>query len=204
MRNGTWWLSLLAAGTVLAGCSGPAPKQEPQPAPKVEAVKAPAPVAKPAPAPVAKPAPAPVPAPAADPAAKPVDRKPVAVDLSKCAFPTENATNFGWNDDKLFWYSNGTISATVEVPADGEYQVVVSASCDEALGEKAKFKLLVDGEPVGAETALTATDAKDYTIAAPLKAGARKLGLQFTNDKYKESEYDLNLYVHALTLKRVK
>ncbi len=194
MRHVNSWLPFLAACTVLASCGGPAPKQEPQPAPKVEAVKAPAPA--PVPAPVAKPAPA--------PAATPVDSKPIAVDLSKCAFPTENATNFGWNDDKLFWYSNGTISATVAVPADGEYQVVVSASCDEALGEKARFKLLVDGEPAGAETALTATDAKDYTIAAPLKAGGRKVGIQFTNDKYKENEYDLNLYVHALTLKRVK
>ena len=64
--------------------------------------------------------------------------------------------------------------------------------------------LAIDGEAVGKETLLTADDEKDYTLTAKLKAGERKLVVEFTNDVYKENEYDRNLYVHAVTLKRVK
>jgi Ca-dependent carbohydrate-binding module xylan-binding len=113
---------------------------------------------------------------------------------------------FGYDDgeSRLFYYTSGAGETTVKLPADGDYEVVVRASCDPALGERAKFKLALDGEPVGAETLLTDDDPKDYKLtASAAKAGERKLAIEFTNDAYKEGEYDRNFYVHAVTVKRV-
>jgi hypothetical protein len=172
----------------LAACSGtsskPAEDPSAKPAPKVEAPKPP-------PAPVAKPA--------------PVDAKPVTLDLTKFKAPSENAELFGWNDGdgKLFYYTAGTIELTANIAADGDYEAVVTASCDEAKGEKAKWTLSVDGQVAGGEQACTSADAKEYRVKVALKAGERKIGLKFLNDLFKEGEYDLNFYVHGVVLKPV-
>jgi len=188
--TGKIWLSL-AAAVLAAGCAGPAPEKKSEPAPKAPETAKPAPLPT---APVTTPKPAPA----------PVDSKPIPADLAKAVTPTENAQLFGYDNDRLFWYTGGVITIPVAVPADGEYAIVINAACDEAQGQKAKFKLTVDGQPVGAETTLTSTDPMDYTLPAALKAGERKIGIEFTNDIYKENEYDLNLYVGGLTLKRTK
>ena len=118
----------------------------------------------------------------------------------------DQASLFGYNEDesKLFFYTNGPAEATVKVPADGDYEVVIKASGDSAQNERAKFKVSIDGEAVGKETLLTADEPKEYKLSAKLKAGERKLVIEFTNDVYKENEFDRNLYVHAVTLKRAK
>jgi hypothetical protein len=133
---------------------------------------------------------------------------PIKIELKTFKFkvPEDKANLFGHDEGagRLFFYTNGPAEAVVKVPADGEYEVVVSAACDPALNERAKFKVAIDGEAVGKETLLTADDEKDYTLTAKLKAGERKLVVEFTNDVYKENEYDRNLFVHAVTLKRKK
>ncbi len=176
--------TLVLLGLVLAGCSGPAPK--PGPAPKAETPKPPVPLA---PDPTSTPAPPPA--------------KPVSVDLTKFKGPSQNADLFGYNegDGKLFYYTAGTIELAAQVPADGDYEVAVTASCDEAQGQKAKWTLAVDGQPTGGEQACTTADAKDYAIKASLKAGERKIAIAFLNDLFKEGEYDLNFYVHGVVLK---
>src|SRR5436305_11076845 len=134
------------------------------------------------------------------------DAKPIVADLKAfkftAAFPNAPADLFGYNDgeEKLFFYTNGAGEVTVKLPADGDYTVVVKASCDSALNEKAKFKLSIDGKAIGKETTLTSDDPKDYSFTAALKAGERKVKVEFTNDVHKEGEYDRNLYVHAVTL----
>jgi len=65
-------------------------------------------------------------------------------------------------------------------------------------------EVTLDGQPVGMETLLTADDEKEYKLTATAKAGARKLAIEYTNDAYKENEYDRNFYVHGVTLKRLK
>ncbi len=144
-------------------------------------------------------------APAAAPVAvaKPA-ATPVAVNLQSFAGPTDNADLFGYDDGngRLFFYSGGTITTSVKLTGDGDYQIVISAACDEANGEKAKFSVTVDGNAVGGEVSTTSTEAKDYVVMAPgLTAGEHKIGIAFLNDVYKEGEYDLNLYVHGITLK---
>ena len=68
------------------------------------------------------------------------------------------------------------------------------------LMERAKFKLTLDGKLVDKETLLTADDEKEYKFSTAVKAGDRMLAVEFTNDAYKEGEYDRNLYVHKVTV----
>jgi len=79
--------------------------------------------------------------------------------------------------------------------------IVVAASCDPALGTNAWFKLAIDGKNVGEEVKLTSAGEKEYTLESALTPGEHKLSITFTNDVYKENEYDRNLFVHAVTLK---
>lgn len=136
------------------------------------------------------------------------EEKPIDVELKNFKFkvPAEQEALFGLNDSegKLFFLTNGKAEAAVKLPADGEYEIVVKASCDKALAEFAKFKLWLDGELVGKETTLTAEEPKEYKLTTKGKAGERKLAIEFTNDAYKEGEYDRNLHIHAVTIKKVK
>ena len=130
------------------------------------------------------------------------DDKPITVELKTFTFEPANAELFGYQDEqgRLFFYTNGAAEATVKVPADGDYTIVINAACDSALNEKAKFKLSIDGKLIDKETTLTSDDPKDYSFTTPLKAGDRKLKIEFTNDAYKENEYDRNLYVHGVKI----
>jgi hypothetical protein len=134
----------------------------------------------------------------------PAAKVPIKADLSKIKFTAEPADLFGWDDgeSRAFFYTNGLGEVVVKVPEDGTYDIVITASCQAAKGENAKFKLRVDGTPVGAETQLKSEDAKDYTFTTALKGGDRKIGTEFTNDMYKENEYDLNFYLHGVKVVR--
>lgn len=132
----------------------------------------------------------------------------IKVDLATFKFkvPEEQATLFGYNEgeEKVFYYAAAAGETTVKLPADGDYELVIKASCDPALDERAKFKVALDGEAVGKETLLTDDLAKEYKFTFKGKAGEHKLTIEYTNDVYKEGEYDRNFYVHAVTLKPVK
>jgi hypothetical protein len=132
----------------------------------------------------------------------------ITVDLKSFKFKTteENATLFGYDEgeSKLFYYTGGVGEATVKIPADGEYELVIKASCQPALNERAKFKVALDGQEVAKETLLTADEAKEYTFPLKAKAGEHKLTIEYTNDVYKESEYDRNFYLHGVTIKKAK
>lgn len=136
------------------------------------------------------------------------DGEGIAVDLKAFKFKVrpEMADLVGYNDgeSKLFYYVAAAGEAAVKLPADGDYTISIRASCDPALNERAKFKVTLDGEPVGMEVLLTADDEKEYKLNAAGKAGERKLTIEFTNDAYKENEYDRNFYVHRVTLLRAK
>jgi hypothetical protein len=134
--------------------------------------------------------------------------KPVAVELKSFSFkaPEGKADLFGYNegDGKLFFYTNGTGEAKVKLPEDGDYEILVKASCDKALNVGAKFKVAVDGKQAGKETETSDGEPKEYKFPTALKAGEHKLSIEFTNDVFKDGEYDRNLYVHEVALKKVK
>jgi hypothetical protein len=217
MRYGIVLATLVSAGLLVAGCnalpSAPgkpsAPAMEPKPSmpEKPAAPSAPAPSAPSAPsAPTSlKPSEPSAPAPAAAvKAAAPTDRTPIKADVSKIKFTVESAELFGWDDNesRAFFFTNGLGEVTLKVPEDGDYEIVITASCQAAKGENAKFKLKVDGAQVGAETQLKSEDAKDYAFTTALKAGDRKIGTEFTNDMYKEGEYDLNFFLNGVKIVR--
>ena len=183
-------LTLLAASLFAVGCSS-APSAPATPAKPAEPEK-----------PVMMKPPPPKPA----PAAAILDKTPIKADVSKVKFLSEPAELFGYDDgeSRAFFHTNGTGELAVNVPADGEYEIVVTASCAAANGQNAKFKLKVDGAVVGAETQLKSEEAKDYAFTTPLKSGERKIAAEFTNDLYKEGEYDLNFYLNGLKIVRMK
>jgi hypothetical protein len=132
----------------------------------------------------------------------------VSIELKAFNFKVPEAMKglFGLNEDegKLFFYTNGTAEAPFKLPKDGDYEIVIKASGEPAQNERAKFKLLVDGKEFGKETVLTADEAKEYTLSGALKAGEHKLSVEYTNDIFKENEYDRNFYLHGVTVKPAK
>jgi hypothetical protein len=203
---------LAGCGLILGGCqnapalpstpekpSAPAPAMAPRPAGPEKPAAPSAPTAASAPSAPSTPA-----APAAAKAVAPAESATLKADLSKIKFTADSAELFGWDEgeSRAFFLTNGLGEVTVKVPADGDYAIVITASCQAAKGENANFKLKVDGVQVGAETTLKSEDAKDYTFAASLKAGERKIGAEFTNDIYKEGEYDRNFYLHGVKVVR--
>lgn len=226
MRYGMLMTLLAAAGFVLSGCGKTGDKLPSKPSTDLPSKPAAPEVSKPA-APSAPSAPSTPAAPSTSalpskpatpgeassvaktvegskPAAAPVDKTPIKADLSKIKFTAESGELFGYDDgeSRAFYYANGLGFVVVDVPADGDYEIVIAASCQAAKGENAKFKLTVDGAAAGAETQLKSEDAKDYPFPAALKQGHRKIGVEFTNDVYKEGEYDLNFYLHGLKVVR--
>lgn len=105
-------------------------------------------------------------------------------------------------ESKIAFYTNGSATAELKVPEDGEYTVTVEMSCDEAQGKKAQVKVSAGGEVLKDKFDLTQTSAKDYPFTAKLKKGDSKLVIEFLNDTYKENEYDSNLYVHSIKVKK--
>lgn len=127
------------------------------------------------------------------------------VELKDFTFKTGgDLAGYNEGDGKLFFYVNDTAEAKVSVPSDGEYTITVEASCDAAQGENAKITLKVGDVEVKKDFQLTTPDQKAYTFTAKLKKGDPKLSIEFTNDKYKEGEYDLNLFVHGVKVEAKK
>ncbi len=119
----------------------------------------------------------------------------------KCNF--DGGTELGGYDEadsRFFLYTHGNASGDVTIPADGEYTITVKASCVMADKQLAKFKLTVGDTVVAKEHACTTEDPKEYVLTAKLKQGKQKLAVEFLNDVYKDGEYDLNLYLNAITV----
>ena len=133
------------------------------------------------------------------------EAKPLVVELKSFRFPEVQGDLFGFNESegKLFLYTNGKATAKFKLPAEGDYEIVVKASGDKALNEGAKFKVAIDSKGFGKETETT-DEPKDYKFPATLKSGEHELTIEFTNDVYKEGEYDRNLYVFAVELRKDK
>ena len=119
-------------------------------------------------------------------------------------------TNMAYIADDVFAVADTQLDVADFPPLPGECHVepvggrITTHRITRIALRQHKFKLAVDGKLIGKETELTVDDVKDYRFTAALKAGERKVSIEFTNDTYKENEYDRNLYIHGLTLKRVK
>jgi hypothetical protein len=107
-----------------------------------------------------------------------------------------------YENDTINFYSNGTATAKLTVPADGDYVIVIDASGTAALKENPKLTLKVGDKPIKENFALTGEDQKEYKFDAKLAKGETTLSIAFTNDVYKEGEYDRNLLVHGVRLEK--
>ena len=107
---------------------------------------------------------------------------------------------YGEDDQKLFFYAPATATATVKVADAGDYKLVVEASCDEAMDVKAEMSVKVGDKVIDKAFKLKEADKKGYEFKVTLKKGETKIALAFTNDVYKENEYDRNLYVYSVKL----
>ena len=107
-------------------------------------------------------------------------------------------------DGKINFYSNGTAVATVNVTEGGEYDILIEASCDAAEKKNAAMTVKVGDEVLKEKLELTTVDAKVYTFTTKLKKGEIKLSIAFTNDVYKENEFDRNMYVHKVKVEPKK
>jgi Ca-dependent carbohydrate-binding module xylan-binding len=107
-----------------------------------------------------------------------------------------------YENDKISFFTNGTATAKLTVPADGDYVIVIEASCDAALKENAKLTLKVGEKAVKENFELTAENQKEYKFDAKLAKGETTLSVAFTNDAYKENEYDRNLHVHGVRVEK--
>jgi hypothetical protein len=109
------------------------------------------------------------------------------------------------NDDgKISFYANGTATATIKVPEDGDYTLAIDASCTEAEKQKAKFTLKVGAKTVKENFELTTEESKEYPFDVKLTKGETTISIRFTNDAYKENEYDRNLFVHEVRVELKK
>jgi hypothetical protein len=129
--------------------------------------------------------------------------EPIKLELKdfkwKCRFDTGTELGgYDENDNKLFYYTFGTMTKDIDLPADGVYTITIDASCTAAEKELAKFKLSVGDEVIAKEHALTQEEQKEYTFTAKLKKGKAPLVVEFLNDKHKDGEYDLNLFIHGV------
>jgi Ca-dependent carbohydrate-binding module xylan-binding len=140
------------------------------------------------------------PAPAAGPVTPSAEA--ISVDLAGWLVKDGRYNTYDRPANRLAFYTDGTAEGVVRVSADGDYEIVVSASGTAALGEYPQFVILLDGSPVG-QTSLTTEASRSYRLVTPIKAGEHKLAIQFTNDAYKENEYDRDLYIETVSLRPV-
>jgi hypothetical protein len=120
---------------------------------------------------------------------------------------------FDEDGDRLCFYTDGPTEAKFKVPSEGDWDFVIAAAGDTATGvhlpaaggEKIQdvhpnFQFGIDGKNVGKEITLKSDDKMDYKVTVPLKAGEHKVSIAFTNDTYKDGEYDSNLYLYGVKL----
>jgi hypothetical protein len=133
--------------------------------------------------------------------------EPIKLDLSlfklmpAAKIPDELLKN---ENDTISFYAGGSAVSKLTVPADGDYVIVVEASCTAALKENAKFTLKVGDTVVKEKFELTGEDQKEYKFDAKLTKGETTLSITYTNDAYKENEYDRNLFIHAVRVETKK
>jgi len=107
-----------------------------------------------------------------------------------------------YDNDMISFYVNGSAAAKLTVPADGDYVIVIEASCTAALKENAKFTLKVGDTVVKEKFELTAEEQKEYKFDAKLTKGETTLSIAYVNDVYKENEYDRNLFLHGVRVEK--
>lgn len=135
---------------------------------------------------------------------------PIKVELKeiKVKAATDELGGLNEGDGKLFLYTNGTMTAEVKMPDDGEFTLKIEMSCDEAKVDgkvvRPQVKISVGDTVVKDKFDLTGAETTEYKFDVKLKKGTQKIVIEYLNDTFKENEYDSNLYLHSFKVEEKK
>jgi hypothetical protein len=137
------------------------------------------------------------------PPSAPPPGKPIVIPIS--GFVQDGADTYNTVDaSKITFQRPCLFTSSVTLPETAEYEVTITASCNQARNEFAKFRLFVDGRQQ-ADVDLIAERAEEYKVTVVCAAGERRIGIKFLNDFYvAKPREDRNLYVHAVTVRKLK
>jgi hypothetical protein len=98
--------------------------------------------------------------------------------------------------------SNGEARTEWQFPATDEYLIRVRGHGEQAGGEPAKVRVLLDGKELAVMDISAGVDGEDVrSIRASIEAGKRKLEVGFANDYYDASKgADRNLWIHGVEI----
>lgn len=100
--------------------------------------------------------------------------------------------------------TTGRLAAEIELPADGEYRIIVEANATQAGDELARMALLMDGESLleaeipGHQQATTVEDTVE------LKAGKHRVAVAFLNDFYQPDAEDPKLRDRNMGVRHIR
>jgi hypothetical protein len=103
-------------------------------------------------------------------------------------------------NQRAVFASNGSVRREFELPADGEYRVMLVASANQAGDERARISVKVDDEVRTME--ITEPDGKNQTLTfttKKFKAGKNSLIVGFVNDYYQNGK-DRNAYLESVQI----
>ena len=119
-----------------------------------------------------------------------------------------NLKGDGGKSGFLSWLltSNGEAAANFDVPGDGEYEIRVLASGDQAGDEPVKLAVRADGKDIEKFDLSEPKTEKEFKARSRLAKGSRKIGVAFLNDFYnpndpKPDNRDRNLYISMVHLR---
>jgi Protein of unknown function (DUF1592)/Protein of unknown function (DUF1588)/Protein of unknown function (DUF1587)/Protein of unknown function (DUF1585)/Protein of unknown function (DUF1595)/Ca-dependent carbohydrate-binding module xylan-binding/Planctomycete cytochrome C len=98
--------------------------------------------------------------------------------------------------------SNGMARTEWQFPATDEYLIRVRGHGEQAGGEPAKVRVVVDGKELAIMDMTAGANGEDVrSIRATIEAGKRKLEVGFSNDYYEPSKNaDRNLWIHGVEI----
>ncbi len=128
----------------------------------------------------------------------------IKADLKEGKFTGGKAELIGYDEGqaRVFMYCGGKAEFKVTVPEDGEYTLKLEMSCDAAKNVNAEVKLSVGAEVVKDKFVLTQPEPKEYEFKTTLKKGEHTIVVEYTNDEYKEGEFDRNFFLHAMKMEK--
>jgi hypothetical protein len=111
------------------------------------------------------------------------------------------STGAAWRDVGWNLFADGAIAAVIEVEEAGRYELSVRANGQDAAGVAAHMVFLVDGVVVDEIDVPEGPAFSVYTSEVTLTAGAREIGVGFTNDYWDpDAGEDRNLIVDWFAL----
>lgn len=114
--------------------------------------------------------------------------------ITRTAGQLQSGRNDGVDKGVRWLYTNGSVFADFDIPADGAYEIHVTAMATQMGNERAKFELQVGQKKEGVQTVQRDRRLEEFKHRAILKQGRVRITTTFLNDAYdKQSKADRNI-----------